>query len=179
MPPEKDKRFTEDFIRKWSKAGGVRKKKAVSKNERILKNQEEILKKDPRNHKIWFARGILLAEMGRFEEAVRCFDAVMKLDPTNRAVYNSKASSLNQIGKTEESAKWYKRALLISAEEVDSNIGAILSEELPANVRVVLWGASVAEQGELRTVSRRVALWTDCGSTPPRRLAARCAELVS
>ncbi|MCK4444638.1 MAG: tetratricopeptide repeat protein, partial [Thermoplasmata archaeon] len=130
MPPEKDKRFTEDFIRKWSRAGGAPKKR-VSKNERILKNQEEILKKDPRNHKIWFARGILLAEMERYEEAIRCFDAAIKLDPSNKAVYNSKASALMQIGDVEESVKWFKRALLISADEVDSGARARFTEELP------------------------------------------------
>ncbi len=130
MPPDKDKKFTEDFIRKWSKAGGAPKKR-ISKNERILKNQEEILKKDPRNHKIWFARGILLAEMGRFEEAIRCFDAAIKLNPGNKAIYNSKASALMNLGEVEEASKWYKRALLISADEVDSQARTRFTEELP------------------------------------------------
>jgi tetratricopeptide (TPR) repeat protein len=131
MPPDKDKRFTEDFVRKWSRAGDD-KKKPMSKNERILKNQQEILKKDPRNHKIWFARGILLAEMGRFKEALRCFDAVIKLDPRNKAVYNSKASALLQMGEIEQSSKWYRRALDMSSEEVAPEIRATMSEQLPA-----------------------------------------------
>ncbi len=132
MPPDKDKRFTEDFIRKWSRAGGIRKKKPLTKNEKILKNQEEILKKDPRNHKIWFARGILLSEMGRFSDAIRCFDAVMKLDPTNKAVFNSKASALMQMGDASEAARWYKRALEVSSRNVDEDVRARLIEELPA-----------------------------------------------
>lgn len=131
MPPDKDKRFTEDFVRKWSRAGGA-KKKQISKNERILKNQQEILRKDPRNHKIWFARGILLAEMGRFGKALRCFDAVIKLDPRNKAVYNSKASALLQMGEIEQSSTWYRRALDMSSEEIAPEIGAAMSEQLPA-----------------------------------------------
>ncbi|MEE9116666.1 MAG: tetratricopeptide repeat protein, partial [Thermoplasmata archaeon] len=130
MPPDKDKRFTEDFVRKWSRAGGG-KKRQLSKNERILRNQQEILGKDPRNHKIWFARGILLAEMGRFGEALRCFDAVIKLDPRNKAVYNSKASALLQMGEIGQSSIWYRRALDMSSEEVAPEIGAAMSEQLP------------------------------------------------
>jgi tetratricopeptide (TPR) repeat protein len=130
MPPEKDKRFTEDFVRKWSRAGAGKPKKA-SKNERILKNQQEILKKDPRNHKIWFARGILLAEMGRFEEAIRCFDAVIKLDPKNKAVYNSKASALLHMGELEQSSEWYRKALDICSEEIAPDLRAALAERLP------------------------------------------------
>jgi len=132
MSPDKDKRFTEDFIRKWSRAGGARKKKRLTKNEKILKNQEEILKKDPRNHKIWFARGILLTEMGKFPDAIRCFDAVMKLDPKNKAVFNSKASALMQMGDASEAARWYKRALEVSSRNVDEETRARLIEDLPA-----------------------------------------------
>ncbi|UCD92716.1 MAG: tetratricopeptide repeat protein, partial [Methanobacteriota archaeon] len=133
MSPEKDKKFTEDFVRKWSRTADERKKKQISKNERILKNQEEILKKDPRNHKIWFARGSLLVEMARYEEAIRCFDAVIKLDPKNKAVYNAKASALMRMGNMDEAAEWYSKALVATSEDVDRALTEILSEEAPVD----------------------------------------------
>ncbi|TET90434.1 MAG: tetratricopeptide repeat protein, partial [Methanomassiliicoccales archaeon] len=161
MSPEKDKRFTEDFVRKWSRAGEVRKKKQVSKNERILKNQEEILKRNPRNHKIWFARGTLLVEMGRHEEAIRCFDAVIKLDPKNRAVYNAKASALMRMGDTDEAVKWYRKALAVTSEDVDRKLTETLSEEAPVE-EILRQMSEESKEWEVKVETRTCPI---CGAT--------------
>ncbi|MFQ6060686.1 MAG: tetratricopeptide repeat protein, partial [Thermoplasmata archaeon] len=163
MSPEKDKRFTEDFIRKWSKAAEEKKRKQISRNERILRNQEAILKKDPRNHRIWFARGLLLVEMGRFREAIRCFDAVIKLDPKNRAVYNAKASALMQAGDVDEAVKWYKRALDTTSAYIDEKIAVALSEK--ASVDEILHQMALESEEWEKVETRTCPI---CGATVKR-----------
>ena len=56
---------------------------------------------------------------------------------------------------------------------------AALSEELPENVRVVLWGGSALVATQLSALFPRVAEWLVCtADTPFSDLVDQCAEIV-
>jgi hypothetical protein len=56
---------------------------------------------------------------------------------------------------------------------------AALADELPSNVRVMLWGASAEQERGVLAVSPTVSRWIVLhGETRPKELAARCADLV-
>jgi hypothetical protein len=58
MPPSK-KRFTEDFIAKWSKTSDT-----DDDAEELLKRQKSLLTKDPKNAKLWLDYGKTLLSLG-------------------------------------------------------------------------------------------------------------------
>ncbi|MFQ6106996.1 MAG: tetratricopeptide repeat protein [Thermoplasmata archaeon] len=111
--PKKKKKFTEDFIKKWKETTSD---EEISKTRRILRKQEELLRKHPRNVNLWFARGELLRSIGEYEKALKCYDAVVKLEPDHKAVHNAKAAVLAALGKREEAVKSYQMALQLAKE---------------------------------------------------------------
>ena len=90
MPDEeKKKKFTEDFVDKWSQTNGSAPKKADPEAE--LKKLRDLIKQDTKNPDNWNNMGMLLAKMGKYKEALGCFDRVIELDPAYDGVWNSKA----------------------------------------------------------------------------------------
>jgi tetratricopeptide (TPR) repeat protein len=113
MPRKKKKKFTEDFVKKWKETTTD---EEVTKTKRILRRQEELLKKHPKNVNLWFARGELLRSMGEHEKAVKCYDAVMKLEPGHKAVYNARANALAALGRRDEAVESYEKVLQLAKE---------------------------------------------------------------
>ncbi|MEE9490101.1 MAG: tetratricopeptide repeat protein, partial [Thermoplasmata archaeon] len=113
MPRKKKKKFTEDFMKKWKETTND---EEVTKTKRILRRQEELLKKHPKNVNLWFARGELLRSMGEHEKALKCYDAVVNLEPGHKAVYNARASALAALGKRDEAVESYEKALQLAKE---------------------------------------------------------------
>ncbi|MFQ5909963.1 MAG: hypothetical protein ACE5IJ_04485 [Thermoplasmata archaeon] len=131
--PKKKRKFTEDFVKKWKKTST---EEEISKTRRILKKQEELLRKHPRNVNLWFARGELLRSIGEHEKALKCYDAVEKLEPDHKAVYNARASALAALGRREEAVESYRKALQLAEEkvtevEVDKDLDELIEEVAP------------------------------------------------
>ena len=113
MPRKKKKKFTEDFMKKWKETTSD---EEVTKTKRILRKQEELLKKHPKNVNLWFARGELLRSIGEHEKALKCYDAVVNLEPGHKAVYNARASALTALGKRDEAVESYEKVLQLAKE---------------------------------------------------------------
>ncbi|MEE9341106.1 MAG: tetratricopeptide repeat protein, partial [Thermoplasmata archaeon] len=113
MPRKKKKKFTEDFMKKWKETTSD---EEVTKTKRILRRQEELLKKHPKNVNLWFARGEVLRSMGEHEKALKCYDAVVNLEPGHKAVHNARASALAALGKRDEAVESYEKALQLAKE---------------------------------------------------------------
>ena len=113
MPRKKKKKFTEDFMKKWKETTSD---EEVTKTKRILRKQEELLKKHPKNVNLWFARGELLRSIGEHEKALKCYDAVVNLEPGHKAVYNARASALAALGKRDEAVESYEKVLQLAKE---------------------------------------------------------------
>lgn len=59
---------------------------------------------------------MVLAELGKHNEAIDCYDKVLEIDPNSVYAWNGKANALNGLGEYTEAIKFYDKAL-----EIDPN----------------------------------------------------------
>ena len=55
---------------------------------------------DPRHTNAWKEKGICLKELGRYEEAIQCFDRAVALAPKDFSTYYFKGEALEKLGKS-------------------------------------------------------------------------------
>ena len=48
---------------------------------------------------VWNNKGNALDNLGKYEEAIQCFDKVLELDPNNADVKTAKEKALKALGK--------------------------------------------------------------------------------
>lgn len=131
MPPKKkkkepDRRFAEDFLKKWKK---IEPRSDHSRFERILKAQEDVLSKDPANIEALMQRGKILVEMELFADAVEAFDAVVKIKPDYKEAWNARGNALSLQGRYDEAATSYRKALELVSTKIEKKYKKVLSEE--------------------------------------------------
>jgi tetratricopeptide (TPR) repeat protein len=110
-------KFVEQFLEKWQRGSLV---KDSPKYGRILKDQEESLKEDPTNPKLWFARGTVLSQMEDYVNAIKCFDMALKLMPNYIEVWNAKADALAVLERHVEAADCYRKAFETASSRVNA-----------------------------------------------------------
>ncbi|HEV8308537.1 MAG TPA: tetratricopeptide repeat protein [Methylomirabilota bacterium] len=64
----------------------------------------------------WIDKGISLAHLDRFEDAVGCFDRALALDPGSDVAWNNKGNALGRLGRREEALAAYDRALALDPQ---------------------------------------------------------------
>ena len=111
----KEKRFTKEFAEKYSKTSD----EESTPEDAILEKQRKLLEKDPKNVKVWFARGLLLMDMGRSKDALECMDRVVDLNHAHPGVWNARAEVLRRLGRDEEAADSLRKALEHIGPQVD------------------------------------------------------------
>ncbi len=73
-----------------------------------------IISKLRQNHRLsnlWFALGLLLYEIERYECAIEAFNFVVRLNPNHKKLWNAKAIALSKVGRVNEATKCYQKAL--------------------------------------------------------------------
>ena len=69
----------------------------------------------------YFKKALALEKLGKYEEAIECYDKILGIDPHALNAYHSKGVALEKLGKHEEAAKCFdkeKQKKKISAEKV-------------------------------------------------------------
>jgi len=90
-------------------------------------------------------------------------------------------SSMRELVKDLEAIGSARIAILVDCRKPSIRPTAIaaLSDELPPNVKVLLWGASLEQERGVLAVSPSVSRWIVLhADTRPKELAARCADIV-
>ncbi|HEQ78969.1 MAG TPA: tetratricopeptide repeat protein, partial [Euryarchaeota archaeon] len=108
MSNEREKRFTEDFMASWKRSS---EDDIPPDKKKILEKQAELLKKNPNNERIWFARGVLFSDLGKYDRAIECFNKVIEIDPNNKDVYNAMGEAYRNLGLHKESAQMFLKSL--------------------------------------------------------------------
>jgi tetratricopeptide (TPR) repeat protein len=57
----------------------------------------------------WNNKGIFLGDMGKCEEAIRCFDKAIELDPSYTVALYNKGFALNVMGEYEDAIECYNK----------------------------------------------------------------------
>jgi tetratricopeptide (TPR) repeat protein len=76
----------------------------------------------------WKMRGDSLAERGRLQEAVSCYQRALALQPSFAEAFNNLGNALVQLGRLEEALASYQRVVRLrpTVAETHSNLSKVL-----------------------------------------------------
>ena len=58
----------------------------------------------------WRNKGGALYFLGKYDEAIKCYDKAIEIDPNDADVWNNKGLALNSLGNNDEAKKCYDRS---------------------------------------------------------------------
>jgi tetratricopeptide (TPR) repeat protein len=121
---------------------------------------------------IWNNKGIALTYLGRFQDAINCYDSVLAIDPKNMATWSNKGNALKQLGQFKEAVNCYDRALA-----VDSRCLNALTGKATVLCELGLQKEAVSCFDEALALDPRNAIvWNDKGNALIK--LGRCAEAI-
>ena len=59
---------------------------------------------------VWRNKGDALYFLGKYDEAIKCYDKAIEIDPNDADVWNNKGLALNSLGNNDEAKKCYDRS---------------------------------------------------------------------
>ena len=68
----------------------------------------------------WRNKGSALYFLGKYDEAIKCYDESIKIDPSNPVVWNNKGLALYYLGKFDEAIASYEHAIIIDPSDADA-----------------------------------------------------------
>ena len=63
--------------------------------------------------RVWFEKGLSLGKLGRYDEALECFDRALEIDPRKWDVWINKGDCLLWLNRLDEAIQCYDKALEI------------------------------------------------------------------
>ena len=91
--------------------------------------QEEVHEQGPQQLEAWeiLNKGTALTNLGRFKEALVCFDKALEILPRFDAAWLDKGVALAKLGRTKEAVECYERALEINPQSANAwyNLGTV------------------------------------------------------
>jgi len=94
-------------------------------------------------------KGVLEAEGGRLEEAVKIFDQVVLLMPDRASGYNNRAQALRLTGRNEEALDDLKKAIELSGGKGKAGVNALCQRAL----LLLLQGQDEEANADLRSAA--------------------------
>ncbi|MHA1960026.1 MAG: tetratricopeptide repeat protein [Candidatus Thorarchaeota archaeon] len=94
----------------------------MTSTEDTLSAVEKHLESNPDDAAAWNVRGVLLAKLESFGEALRCFDRSIRLESTRPEAHTNRGRVLLSLGdaKAIEALKSFDRALQLKSEDLDA-----------------------------------------------------------
>jgi tetratricopeptide (TPR) repeat protein len=83
------------------------------------------LKINPKDSEIWYARAVLLSDLGQLEQAIISYDKVIEIDPQLEGVWHAKADAYTKMGQHANAAEALKSAMkqtLLNLKGVEPDI---------------------------------------------------------
>jgi tetratricopeptide (TPR) repeat protein len=61
----------------------------------------------------WFDKGLALGELGKYHEAIECFNKAIEINPHYEYAWNNKGVALDKLGKYHEATECFNKAIEI------------------------------------------------------------------
>ncbi|TRZ90245.1 MAG: tetratricopeptide repeat protein [Methanosarcinales archaeon] len=71
-----------------------------------------------KNAQEWYNKGITLGKLGKYDEAIKCYDKAIEIDPEDLDTWNNKGVALFNLGKYDEAIECYDKSIEINPEHV-------------------------------------------------------------
>ncbi|UXM84179.1 protein kinase domain-containing protein [Methanococcus aeolicus] len=68
----------------------------------------------------WYNKGNEYYELGKYNEAIKCYDKALQLNPNYAEVWNNKGAALDDLGKYKEAIKCYDKALQLNPNNANA-----------------------------------------------------------
>jgi len=78
-----------------------------------------ILTKNPLNIKALKYKAYSLYFLGRYDEAISCYDKAIEVEPESPSNYEGKSRALEKLGRVEEARYYYKQAKKLKDKKSD------------------------------------------------------------
>ncbi len=82
--------------------------------EVILGYHDKWLESAPNNVYVWTWKGITLSNLGRYEEAISCYNKALEINPNYALAQTNKGNTLCSVARYEEAISCYNKALEIN-----------------------------------------------------------------
>lgn len=101
---------------------------AVLAGSKVAPNQSAI-RSEQQSAAYWSTRGASFCTLGRFEEAIACFDKAVEIEPQYSHAWSNKGVVLYQLGRNNDALKCFEAALSIDSNDAMAwcNAGNVLS----------------------------------------------------
>lgn len=80
-------------------------------------SRPEVPQADPQDAGAWFNKGVSLAALGRYEEAIACYDQALAIDPLDGAAWFNKGVNLAALDRREEAVECFDQAVRIDPRD--------------------------------------------------------------
>ena len=68
----------------------------------------------------WNNKGVALSRLGRYQEAIQCYDEALEIDPRHVNAWANKGAALSRLGRHAEALQCYDKALEIDPRNVNA-----------------------------------------------------------
>lgn len=85
--------------------------KVEGSEEKALAHYERMIELDTKNTDLWYARGSMLAKMGRNDEAIKSYEMATEIDPKYDAAWIAMAGLFTRMGDSKSAGECYKHVI--------------------------------------------------------------------
>jgi tetratricopeptide (TPR) repeat protein len=85
----------------------------------VLRRHQQAAGRAPQNADLRYRCGLLLRQLGRFDEAIEEFRAAAEIDPSFGRALVKLAICLKECGQTDEAIRTFQRALQVNARQIE------------------------------------------------------------
>jgi tetratricopeptide (TPR) repeat protein len=121
---------------------------------------QEAINRYPNDSDLWNYKGVALAKLSRYDEAISCFDIAIMLNPKSANLLMNRGDSLSKQGRIEESIKSFDNALTL---DVNNSRAWSLKARLLLNQKKYEEALECLDKATQKTNEK--VLWNDKGFT--------------
>lgn len=146
MPDEKEreKKFAKDFLEKWARA-----EREEEPAEDALAREEEAVRSNPEDAAAWFRRGLVLADLERWADALTSLEKAEALQGDIPRIHLAKSYVLSRLGRPQDAAEEYREALRDLATGVDEDLAKKLAREEEVQEALAALAEDLREEPEV------------------------------